>query len=105
MIHVPMEAQKNVDTAPDVLTTRMSEKEIQERLKIMLEKFENVRGINNHMGSKLTEDEKKNGSGYAGFEKRRSVFPRFKNFAEIPSERGCRQSKRRIRPSTRFSRQ
>lgn len=54
-----MEAQKNVDTAPDVLTTRMSEKEIQERLKIMLEKFENVRGINNHMGSKLTEDEKR----------------------------------------------
>lgn len=36
----------------------MSEEEIQERLKIMLEKFENVRGINNHMGSKLTEDEK-----------------------------------------------
>lgn len=59
MIHVPMEAQKNVDTAPDVLTTRMSVEEIQERLKIMLEKFENVRGINNHMGSKLTEDEKR----------------------------------------------
>ena len=54
-----MEAKKNGDTAPDVLTTRMSEKEIQERLKIMLEKFENVPGINNHMGSKLTEDEKR----------------------------------------------
>lgn len=56
MIHVPMEAQKNLDVAPDVLTTQMTPQEIQQNLLVMLEKFKNVRGINNHMGSKLTED-------------------------------------------------
>lgn len=56
MIHVPMEPQKNVDVAPDVLTTKMSREDIQVKLLAMLDKFENVKGINNHMGSKLTED-------------------------------------------------
>lgn len=57
MIHVPMEAQKRQDEAPDVLTTLMSGEEIKTRLENMLEKFDGVKGINNHMGSKLTEDE------------------------------------------------
>ena len=56
MIHTPMEAQNPVDTAPDVLTTKMTPREIQKNLKIMLDKFHDVKGINNHMGSKLTED-------------------------------------------------
>lgn len=56
MIHVPMEAQKAVDTAPDVLTTQMSKQEIQDSLLTMINQFHGVRGINNHMGSKLTED-------------------------------------------------
>ncbi len=56
MIHTPMEAQNPVDTAPDVLTTKMTPQEIQTNLKIMLNKFHDVKGINNHMGSKLTED-------------------------------------------------
>lgn len=56
MIHVPMEAQKAVDAAPDVLTTQMSPEEIQRNLKVMLGKFQGVSGINNHMGSRLTED-------------------------------------------------
>ena len=56
MIHVPMEAQSSKDAAPDVLTTQMSLEEIQNNLTIMLNKFKNVKGINNHMGSKLTED-------------------------------------------------
>lgn len=57
MIHVPMEAQKRQDEAPDVLTTLMSHEEIKNGLEEMLEKFNGVKGINNHMGSKLTEDE------------------------------------------------
>ena len=36
MIHTPMEAQNPVDTAPDVLTTKMTPREIQKNLKIML---------------------------------------------------------------------
>lgn len=56
MIHVPMEAQKKVDEAPDVLTTKMSTAQLQNGLKEMLSKFEGIKGINNHMGSRLTED-------------------------------------------------
>ncbi len=59
MIHVPMEAQSNKDVAPDVLTTQMSKAEIQNNLKQMLAKFKNIKGINNHMGSKLTEDKER----------------------------------------------
>lgn len=57
MIHVPMEAQKNTDAAPDVLTTKMTKEELQNNFRKMLAKFHNIKGINNHMGSKLTEDE------------------------------------------------
>lgn len=56
MIHVPMEAKSNVDAAPDVLTTSMTKSEIKKNLLQMLKKFKDVKGINNHMGSKLTED-------------------------------------------------
>ncbi len=56
MVHVPMEAQSNIDAAPDVLTTTMSLREIQTNLQNMLNKFSGIKGINNHMGSKLTED-------------------------------------------------
>ena len=59
MIHVPMEALKAVDTAPDVLTTKMTKDEIKANLQAMIAKFENIKGINNHMGSKLTEDKEK----------------------------------------------
>lgn len=59
MIHVPMEAKSNIDVAPDVLTTAMSKDEIKRNLSVMLGKFNNVQGINNHMGSKLTEDKER----------------------------------------------
>ena len=56
MVHIPMEAKTAVDAAPDVLTTQMSLKEIKDNLSEMLKKFKGIQGINNHMGSKLTED-------------------------------------------------
>lgn len=56
MVHVPMEAKSKIDTAPDVLTTKMNKEEIQDNFKKMLKKFHNIRGVNNHMGSKFTED-------------------------------------------------
>lgn len=56
MLHTPMEPHSKVDVAPDVLTTQMTPDEIQQKLKVMLAKFSGIRGINNHMGSKLTED-------------------------------------------------
>ncbi len=59
MIHIPMEAKSNIDEAPDVLTTAMNKEEIKHKLQIMLNKFDNVKGVNNHMGSKLTEDKER----------------------------------------------
>lgn len=56
MAHTPMEPHSKADLAPDTLTTQMDTEEIKSGLKIMLDKFHNVKGINNHMGSKLTED-------------------------------------------------
>jgi hypothetical protein len=61
MIHVPMEPQGPASLAPDTLMTAMSNDEIAERFDVMLEKFKNlpIRGVNNHMGSKLTTDSEK----------------------------------------------
>lgn len=56
MVHTPMEPHSNADVAPDVLTTQMSVEEIKAGLNTMLNKFHEIKGINNHMGSKLTED-------------------------------------------------
>lgn len=56
MAHTPMQAHSNADTAPDVLTIAMSTDEVKAGLNIMLDKFHNIKGINNHMGSRLTED-------------------------------------------------
>ena len=60
IVHIPMEAKTNKETAPDVLTTKMSAEEIQANLKKMLDKFESfeIKGCNNHMGSLFTEDKK-----------------------------------------------
>ena len=59
MIHVPMEPKSKANLAPDTLTTEMDEPEIKNGLQTMLRKFKNVRGINNHMGSKFTENKQK----------------------------------------------
>ena len=56
MLHTPMEATSNIDAAPDVLTTKMSLDELAGNFEKMLNNFPKIQGINNHMGSKLTED-------------------------------------------------
>lgn len=56
MVHTPMEPHSKADLAPDTLTTQMSIEDVKNGLNIMLDKFKDVKGINNHMGSKLTED-------------------------------------------------
>ncbi len=58
MVHVPMEPKTNIDVAPDVLKASMSSEEIHVGLKNMLQKFDKVAGINNHMGSRFTENRK-----------------------------------------------
>ena len=59
MVHVPMQPHKDLYTAPDGLTVDMTDEELTKNFEIMLTKFEGVKGVNNHMGSKLTEDMKR----------------------------------------------
>ncbi len=61
MIHVPMEPKKASNLAPDTLTVQMDEAEIKSGLNKMLSLFDNVKGINNHMGSRFTEDKERMG--------------------------------------------
>ena len=60
MAHIPMMPHSKQDLAPVTLSPDMSEEEITEKLTTMLERFDGVgiKGINNHMGSLFTEDEK-----------------------------------------------
>ena len=63
MIHAPMEPKKANNLAPDTLKTDMSKTQIDDLFRQMLQRFDNVKvnGINNHMGSKFTEDAEKLG--------------------------------------------
>ena len=59
MIHVPMQPHADIFVSKDVLTIDMSEDQIIKNFAEMLAKFENVKGINNHMGSLFTEHAEK----------------------------------------------
>ena len=54
--HIPMESKVKKDVAPVTLGVDMSKEEIQETLSKMLDRFDGVKGVNNHMGSKFTEN-------------------------------------------------
>lgn len=57
MVHFPMEPQaKNVDPGPDALRVGLDDAEIKRRLDLGLSHFDGYVGINNHMGSKFTEN-------------------------------------------------
>ncbi len=58
MVHIPMEAMNEyMDGGPKVLKTSSSDKELEDMLDWGLSQFDGFVGINNHMGSKLTQDE------------------------------------------------
>ena len=63
MIHAPMEPKVKANLAPDTLMTEMDATTIENLFADMLIRFDGiaVRGINNHMGSKFTEDKEKLG--------------------------------------------
>lgn len=54
--HLPMEPKASMNVSPDVLTVKMNEKQVAEGLNGMLDKFPGIAGVNNHMGSRFTED-------------------------------------------------
>ncbi len=58
MIHVPMEAiGSNAGLGPLALRSTMNEGELNAQLEKMFASFDGYKGINNHMGSKLTQDQ------------------------------------------------
>ena len=59
MLHVPMEPMKgDIDPGPHVLTLDASEQDLLARLDWGLSRFPGYIGINNHMGSRFTQDER-----------------------------------------------
>lgn len=75
MIHAPMEPKVPASLAPDTLMTDMDVETIRNMFGQMLAKFDGitVSGINNHMGSKFTEDKEKLG-GVMNILKDRQMF-------------------------------
>ena len=59
MLHVPMMPHIQASLAPVTLDTEMSDEEIKEKFIEMLARYDGVEmpGVNNHMGSKFTENE------------------------------------------------
>lgn len=58
MLHAPMENTLGLALGPGALTTSMTEDEIKESLRESLRSIPYVQGVNNHMGSLLTQQPK-----------------------------------------------
>lgn len=56
LVHLPMEPENGSDPGPNALLSGLSEVEFGNRLDWNLSRFEGYVGINNHMGSLLTQD-------------------------------------------------
>ncbi|OLO42782.1 hypothetical protein BTR23_01925 [Alkalihalophilus pseudofirmus] len=60
MLHLPLEPKKGKKSwlGPNPITSDLSDDEVRKRVKAAIESIPHVAGINNHMGSKIVEDEK-----------------------------------------------
>jgi polysaccharide deacetylase 2 family uncharacterized protein YibQ len=57
MLHLPMEANNSgIDPGPGAIKSYMSEEEIRQAVRDCILNFPYIVGVNNHMGSKITED-------------------------------------------------
>jgi len=56
MLHLPMEPRGSADAGPNALMADMTPAEIEETLRRQLGAFKGYTGVNNHMGSRFTED-------------------------------------------------
>lgn len=59
ILHIPMEPYSAANTAPDQLLVKMSNEQIADRFEEMLQKIDGLKGGNNHMGSRFTENREK----------------------------------------------
>ena len=57
LVHIPMEPKGNADPGPHALLSSASSRVQQDSIHFNLSQFPNYIGINNHMGSRFTEDE------------------------------------------------
>ena len=55
MLHLPMQALNGKKQGPGGLTNKMDEQEFKQTVAYALESIPNVKGVNNHMGSLLTQ--------------------------------------------------
>ena len=59
LVHIPMEPLAAAeDPGPEALLTGLAESELRRRLRWSLERFEGYVGVNNHMGSRFSADER-----------------------------------------------
>ena len=59
MLHLPMEAKNSsANPGPGAIKSCMSENEIKQRVKDSIDSVPYISGMNNHMGSKITEDKR-----------------------------------------------
>lgn len=60
MLHLPMEpSNERVNPGPDALLTSLDDAELLRRIRSNLDRFTGYVGVNNHMGSRFTADERK----------------------------------------------
>ncbi len=58
LLHLPMEPHNsNIDPGKGAIFTTMTEQEIRAKIRANLQDVPDIDGVNNHMGSKVTEDE------------------------------------------------
>ena len=75
MLHVPMEPLGHeIDAGPHALTVGASDGELLKRLAWGLDRFPGYIGINNHMGSRFTQDERGMGVVLAELKRRNLLF-------------------------------
>lgn len=55
LLHVPMESTRNLDLGPGALTSVMDENSVKRSLQASINDIPHIIGINNHMGSRLTQ--------------------------------------------------
>ncbi|NIM19291.1 MAG: hypothetical protein GTO51_02820 [Candidatus Latescibacteria bacterium] len=58
LLHLPMEAEEPNDSDVEMVLTSMSNRRIRQLVESYLEQIPGVSGVNNHMGSKATQDER-----------------------------------------------
>ncbi|MDX2101399.1 MAG: divergent polysaccharide deacetylase family protein [Alphaproteobacteria bacterium] len=74
MAHVPMQPTGAIDPGPQALTLGLSEAEVLRRLRWGLDRVPGAVGLNNHMGSRFTEDGRAMAPVLAEVRRRRLLF-------------------------------